>query len=194
MFILFRVINKLKCLIFRLIYSKFFGRFGARVSILSPSGIEGIGNIYLFDDIYVANGSLLAATTITGNNNAELIIHSGCSLGKNNHIYATNSIIIGRDVLTANNVYISDNTHEFTNTDKAIKHQPVKTLKKVTIGEGAWLGQNVCVLGASVGKGSVVGANSVVTNDLPDYCVAVGSPARVVKKYNSNLCVWEKVN
>ena len=64
-------------------------------------------------------------------------------------------------------------------------------LKPVIIGEGSWLGENVCVCGASVGKHCVIGANSVVTRDIPDYCIAVGSPARVVKRYNFDKNTWE---
>ena len=52
----------------------------------------------------------------------------------------------------------------------------------------------MCILGASVGKHCVIGANSVVTKDIPDYCVAVGSPAVVVKRYNTINKKWEKYN
>ena len=73
--------------------------------------------------------------------------------------------------------------HGYENTKIPVKHQPLKQLKEVTIGEGSWIGENVCIIGASVGKNSVVGANSVVTNDIPPFSVAVGSPARVIKEY-----------
>ena len=63
-----------------------------------------------------------------------------------------------------------------------IKEQDISIVSPVVIGEGSWLGENVCVCGASIGKHCVIGANSVVTNDIPDYCVAVGAPARVIKK------------
>ena len=61
------------------------------------------------------------------------------------------------------------------------------------IGEGTWLGEGVCVIGAKIGKGCVIGANAVVTKDIPDYSVAVGSPAKVIKKYNSDTKRWEKL-
>ena len=54
----------------------------------------------------------------------------------------------------------------------------------VEIGDGTWIGENVCIIGASIGKQCVIGANSVVLKDIPDYCVAVGLPAKVIKKYN----------
>jgi acetyltransferase-like isoleucine patch superfamily enzyme len=63
----------------------------------------------------------------------------------------------------------------------------------VTIGDGAWIGENACVIGASVGKNAVIGANAVVTQDVPDFSVAVGVPARIIKRYNPSSQCWEKV-
>jgi acetyltransferase-like isoleucine patch superfamily enzyme len=62
----------------------------------------------------------------------------------------------------------------------------------VRIGSGAWLGENVCVIGANVGRNSVVGANSVVMSDIPDFCVAVGAPARVIRRFDASLGKWVK--
>lgn len=62
------------------------------------------------------------------------------------------------------------------------------------IGEGSWLGENVCVIGASVGKHCTIGANAVVTKDIPDYSVAVGIPAKVIKQYNFKTQRWERIN
>ena len=71
--------------------------------------------------------------------------------------------------------------------------QAVSFLKSVHIGEGSWLGENVCVCGASIGKHCVIGANSVVINDIPDYCVAAGSPAKIVKKYDFDKKQWVRI-
>ena len=62
------------------------------------------------------------------------------------------------------------------------------------IGTGTWLGENVCVIGAKIGKQSIIAANSVVTKDVPDYCIAAGSPAKVIKQFNFDKQAWEKVN
>ncbi|RQM78988.1 acyltransferase, partial [Aeromonas dhakensis] len=70
---------------------------------------------------------------------------------------------------------------------------PILCKGSVTINEGAWLGENVCVIGASVGKNSVVAANSVVTKDVPDYTVVAGAPAKVIKKFNFDSQSWESV-
>lgn len=123
---------------------------------------------------------------------SRLTIEEGVRIGHFNHIYCTGKITIERDVLTADKVYISDNVHSFEDITVPIWQQQVKQLNEVIIGRGAWLGENVCVIGASVGQGSVVGANSVVTKDIPDFCVAVGSPAKVIKRYNHSTKLWEK--
>lgn len=64
----------------------------------------------------------------------------------------------------------------------------------VSIGDDTWIGTNVVIAGTiKIGKHCVIGANSVVTTDIPDYCVAVGSPCRVIKKYNKSSGLWEKM-
>ena len=114
-------------------------------------------------------------------------------IGNFNHIYSTHSIILHKDVLTADKVYISDNIHGYEDINIPIRKQPIVQKKEVEIGEGSWLGENVCVIGAKIGKHCVIGANSVVTKDIPDNCLAVGSPARVIKKYNFEKKEWIKV-
>jgi serine/threonine protein kinase len=84
--------------------------------------------------------------------------------------------------------------HSFEDISVPIKDQPIKQLKNVVIGEGCWIGEHVSIIGASIGKHSVVGANSVVTHDIPDYCVAVGSPAYIIKRYNFESRKWEKTD
>ena len=130
---------------------------------------------------------------LTDNKHPQLIISDKCVLGHFNHIYATSEIIFEDSVLTADKVYISDNLHSYADLSKPIIEQPIKQLKRIRIGEGSWIGENVCIIGASIGKHCTIGANSVVTHDIPDYCVAVGAPARVIKRYNFETQQWEKV-
>lgn len=194
MFLFFRLRNGLSAALFRLMFGHFFRSFGRRARLVAPLGIEGIGNISIGDDVYVAHKVLLAAVPHTGAGKCTLEIGSGTSLGSFNHIYATERISIGENVLTANNVYISDNVHGYEDTTVPVKQQSVKQKNLVTIGDGAWLGQNVCVVGASVGKNSVIGANSVVTRDIPDYAVAVGAPARIIRRFDPAAQLWRATN
>lgn len=121
-----------------------------------------------------------------------LLIEEGCAIGDFSHITCVRSVIIRKHVLIANNVYISDNQHGFSDINIPIRYQPVKFTTEIELGSGCWIGENACIM-ASVGKNSVVAANSVVTKPIPDYCVAAGIPAKVIKRYNCDTQSWEKV-
>lgn len=103
-------------------------------------------------------------------------------------------IKIENDVLFGPNVYIADYNHEYRDIKIPISMQGLKKNDKgVFIKSGAWIGKNVVIVGnVTIGKNSVIGANSFVNKDIPDYCVAVGTPCKIVKKYNFNTNQWEK--
>lgn len=191
--LVYRIKLKLRIILYKLFNKRHFGAFGRNVTIVQPLKIEGKKNIFLGDHVSIANLVWLAALPHTGEQTVRLKIGSGTSIGHFNHIYATKSIIIGKDVLTADKVYISDNQHGYDDIKVPVIKQSVRQCNAVEIGDGTWLGENVCVIGASIGKHSVIGANSVVTHDIPDYCVAVGSPARVIKRYDKENGLWVKI-
>lgn len=166
-----------------------FKHVGSGARVYNPLKIEGIRSISLGDNVLVSEGTWLAAMPLTGKN-VELVVSDGTCIGHFNHIYATESIIIERNVLTADKVYISDNLHSYDEINLPVINQPIKQCKPVIIGEGSWLGENVCVIGARIGKHCVIGANSVVTKDIPDCCVAVGVPARIIKRYDFENKEW----
>ena len=106
-------------------------------------------------------------------------------IGRGSGIVGHLSIDIGNDVWTGHHVYITDQNHGYENIEIPISQQ-TQTERPVSIGDGSWLGAGVVVLpGATIGKHVAVGANSVVTGMLPDFCVAVGAPARIIKQYSS---------
>ena len=84
--------------------------------------------------------------------------------------------------------------HGYEDITKPIKKQPIIQKKEVIVGDNSWIGENVCIIGAKVGKHCIVGANSVVTRDVPDYSVVVGSPARIIKRYDFEKQEWRKTN
>lgn len=124
----------------------------------------------------------------------ELIIGEGSSIGEFNHISASRKVVFGKNVLTAHRVYISDNTHGYEDISIPIMHQPVKYKGEVYIGDGSWIGENACIIGVKIGRQCVIGSNSLVLQDIPDYSVAVGSPARIIKRYNTSSMRWDKVD
>ena len=172
------------------IYYCRFKKLGRKTRIKNPLKIQGYENIEIGSNVHVAQHTWLAALPHTHSKTCELIIGDGTNIGNFNHIYATNSIIIGRSVLTADKVYITDNLHSFENINVPIMNQPIKQISSVVIGDGSWLGENVCIIGAKIGRNCVIGANSVVTKDIPDYCVAFGAPAKIIKYYDLQLQQW----
>lgn len=187
-----RIANAVRARLFAMLFGRQFGRFGHRTMIVAPVAIEGAARIHLGDDVYVAAKSCLAATPHSGSATCRLEIGDGSRIGRFNHIYATRSVRLGRKVLTANNVYISDNVHGYGDPNVAVMDQPVEQLRDVEIGDGSWLGHNVCVIGATIGRHCVVGANAVVTRDLPDYCIAVGAPATIIRRYDQASGEWRR--
>lgn len=168
-----------------------YKNFGWLSYINNPLRIDGAKHIYIGNRCTIQYKTWLAANPLTGET-AKLIIEDGCNIGNFNHIYATHAIILHKNVLTADKVYISDNLHGYEDISIPICRQPIVQKNDVEIGEGSWLGENVCVIGAKIGKHCVIGANSVVTKDIPDYCVAVGAPARIIKKFDFSVNKWVK--
>jgi acetyltransferase-like isoleucine patch superfamily enzyme len=117
--------------------------------------------------------------------NGSIIIGKECHFGERNFITSACRITIGDNLLTGNNVLISDNSHGDTSLkDISIPpiDRPLKCKGKVTIGNNVWIGANACLLsGITIGDGVIIGANSVVTHDIPSLSVACGVPARIIK-------------
>lgn len=189
--------EKIKSIIYYLTiywyYKIIFKNFGTRTRCFGFLKIEGAKSISLGRQVYVGKYAWLAASKLTGKEPL-LTIKNGTYIGNFAHIYCTSNITIGEKVLIADKVYISDNLHGYENVELAILDQPINQLKSINIGDGAWIGENVCIIGANIGKNSIIGANSVVTKDVPDYSVAVGAPAKVIKYYNFEKKSWDLVN
>jgi acetyltransferase-like isoleucine patch superfamily enzyme len=185
-----RIINKIRYYNFK----KLFKEFGKGSFVDRPLKIQRPHNISIGDKTFIAYNSWLAAQEIVEGTKATLVIGNNCQIGNFNHIYATKEIIIEDYVLTADKVYISDNIHGYDDINTPILLQPVVQKKATRIGTGSWLGENVCIIGCIIGKQCVVGANSVVTKDIPDYCVAVGAPARIIKRFCFTTKMWKKTN
>jgi len=119
------------------------------------------------------------------------------SIGNNVGIGLSNVIIgpvkIGNYVMLAQNIVISGLNHGYEDITTPPRLQKVVT-KQITIEDNVWIGANsVVTAGVTIGKHAIIGAGSVITKDIPEYSVAVGNPARVIKKYNFESGNWEKV-
>jgi acetyltransferase-like isoleucine patch superfamily enzyme len=160
-----------------------FAAFGSRSVLKLPVRLQGEARIAVAEDVYVGAGSWLQ---VLGDPTGPIAI----SIGRRTAISglcvlsAASSIRIGDAVLIARNAYIADHSHAYDDVGVPVLAQGITRVAPVEIGDGAWLGQNVVVgPGVRIGAGAVVGANSVVLSDVPDYSVAVGAPARVVRTF-----------
>jgi lipopolysaccharide O-acetyltransferase len=116
------------------------------------------------------------------------------------HVGAVQSVTIGNRVLIASNVFITDHNHGTYSEDgeHSDPHVPPAlrplSCSPVRIEDDVWIGEYVVVLpGVTIGRGSIIGAMSVVSRDIPPYSIAVGSPARIVKQFDAESQRWEKV-
>jgi acetyltransferase-like isoleucine patch superfamily enzyme len=147
-----------------------------------PIRLNGEERIAIGDHVFIGSGSWLQTLPDRENKAVAVSIGKGTSFAGACVISAVRSVTLEEDVLLARNVYISDHIHKYTNAGVPVMAQGLDKILPVLIKRGAWLGQNVVVCpGVTIGEGAVVGANSVVTKSLPDYCVAAGAPARVLK-------------
>jgi acetyltransferase-like isoleucine patch superfamily enzyme len=124
---------------------------------------------------------------------AKLIIGAGANIGRRCVIGCGKRVEIGEKVLIGPNSYVADVSHEYSNPDISIAEQGIKIGKPITIGKNTWIGMN-CAIMADVGRNCVIGFNSVVTKPIPDYSVACGNPARIVKKYSFKHKKWLSVS
>ncbi len=115
-------------------------------------------------------------------------IHVGDDVGINDHCYVTSNygISIGAGTRIAEFVSIRDYDHEFADPNVPIRKQGLRG-GPISIGDDCWIGRSVMITGnVKIGRGCVIGANSVVTKDIPEFSVAVGAPARVIKTRGSH--------
>jgi len=179
--------------IWRLLFAANFKRFGVKSSIVSPLQLNGTEYIEIGDHVTIGYKSRLTAEK-HNENMPRVVIEDRTRIGHFSIISCVRDVHIGKNVITGAGAYISDNLHEYEDITLPIKAQPTIFKDSVYIGDDTWIGVNVAIMGAKVGKHCVIGANSVVTKDIPDYCVAAGIPAKVIKRYNFEKKVWQKVN
>lgn len=112
-----------------------------------------------------------------------------CILGEHMHITAVGNVKIGNNLLAGRFCLITDNSHGMINYGELSTHPIDRPLshKDVSIGDNVWLGDAVRILpGVTIGNGCIIGAGSIVTKDVPDFCVAAGNPARIIKRLNES--------
>lgn len=148
---------------------------------------SNINNIKISNNVYIDSHFTLRIL-----DKCQLFIGKNTNIGPFCHISGVlNRIEIGESVLMSPRVFITSSNHRYTDVETPIMNQGYTSNGDVRIGDGCWLGIGCCILsGVSIGKNSVIGANSVVTRDIPEYAIATGIPAKVIKKYDKDKGKW----
>jgi acetyltransferase-like isoleucine patch superfamily enzyme len=186
---------------FRLIWSLIYTKLAfpnARL-IRLPFDIRNSHFINIGKNFTTGFGCRIEAFPAHGNYRHNIEIGEDVQINDYVHISAVDKVTIGNHVLIASKVFISDNNHgSYTNEDsdspESIPALRKSSYKPVVIHDHVWIGESVCILpGVTIGKGSIIGALSVVTTNIPENCIAVGAPARIIKTYDFHKKVWTTI-
>ena len=171
-----------------------FHSMGAHVSIAPPLRASNLWLVALGNGVTIHSGcwiNVLHGRSDDGT--PKIVMGNRVCIGMGATISAATQIVIGENVFTARNVYISDHGHEFHDVNQSIASQGIGRRAAVSIGADTWIGQNAVILpGVTIGRHCVIAANSVVRTDVPDFAVAAGAPARVVRAYDAESGRWDR--
>jgi acetyltransferase-like isoleucine patch superfamily enzyme len=185
-----------------------FGSQPKNLTIQRPRTIVNAERIFLGDDVWLGANCLLIAITryptapmrhpekewFHQKFDSKIVIGSRVSATAGLQVAAMDNITIEDDVLFASNVNITDALHGYERADIPFKYQKMFRIAPIVVKQGCWIGQNVVILpGVTIGEQTIIGANSVVTKSLPDRCIAVGAPARVIKRWDEAAQGWVAV-
>ena len=158
--------------------------------------LEGGARIVCGDNTVIGPGSelLVYEKHFARTLDSKLVIGNHVRITARCRITCAGTVTIGDDALFAPDVFITDHNHGMDPEASGGYSPQDISIRDVTIENGVWIGQRACVLpGVTVGAHSIIGANSVVTHDIPPFCIAVGAPARVIKQWNPISKSWDKM-
>lgn len=133
-------------------------------------------------------------------NEKKLIFGQNVNLGYDVRITCLNRIEIGNNVLIGSRVLITDNSHgKYSGKNQDSPHIPPNkrelTTRPVKIEDNVWIGEGAVIQkGVTIGYGSIIAANSVITQNIPEFCIVGGVPGRVIKKFDKKKNEWYRVN
>lgn len=157
---------------------------------ITPSSIICGKRVYIYKNCRIEGVTRYNKKLFSPN----IIINDFVSIQQNLHLTCAASIIIGNHTAIAANVTITDIHHPYENIEIPIESHDIE-VRSVKIGNDCKIYNNVVILpGTIIGNHCTIGANSVVSGIYPHFCVIVGSPAKIIKRYNSNSKSWKKTN
>lgn len=172
--------------------SKLFYSFGNNSIILEDYKISNFSYTYIGTNTFIKDNCWLNICSYENNRAPKIVIEDGCQIGSRFTISIANKGTIEKNVIIAPNVYISDCSHNYESIGIPIMHQGITSVtNEIVIGEGSWIGVNASIVGdIHIGHGCVIAANSFVTKSIPDYSIVAGSPATIIKMYDTITGQW----
>jgi acetyltransferase-like isoleucine patch superfamily enzyme len=171
----------------KILVNPFFHKKGKSAIIRRSTRMD----VLPFNEFTLGSLSIIEDFATVNNGVGPVYIGSNTLIGIGNVIIGP--VTIGNNIIFAQNIVVSGLNHEYRDVSLPIVKQNVST-KLIEIGDDSWIGANaVITAGSKIGKHCVIGAGAVVTGTIPDYSIAVGNPARIIKQYNSSTKNWEKV-
>jgi len=173
-----------------LLYKLFFGKFAIPSYIGRPIFLYNVKHIFIHKNVRIYPNVRLEAHTSDGC----IIIEEDVSIAQNVHITSMGQLTIGKSSTILANVFITNIDHEYREIGIHILKQRY-LYQKTEIGENCYIGIGASIqAGTILGKQCIVGANSVVKGTFDDFCVIVGAPGRIVKRFDLESEVWLPTN
>lgn len=164
-------------------WSRKFYAFGWGSHIVNPDLLHKTKAISIGRSVKIGQGARIEAVGKWDGGEPKISIGDGTSIQNHFHCGAASSVRIGREVLIAGRVYVTDHDHVYDNAQLPPARIRALKIKPVVIGDGSWLGEGCVILkGVTIGERAVVAANAVVTCDVLPYTVVGGVPARMIQK------------
>lgn len=162
------------------LYARHFNYLGHNSLLGLNMKLKDLHYVYFGNNTTIGDRTVLTCFKV--DDDPTLIIKDNISIGDDAHITCCNKIIIDNNVLIGKKVTISDNSHGARNElNINPKDRKIYSKGPIYINENVWIGDKVTILaGVSIGKGAIIGSNTVVTKDVPDFSVIVGSKSRLV--------------
>jgi acetyltransferase-like isoleucine patch superfamily enzyme len=173
--------------------------FGVNVTIRHPHKIIIADNVVIDDNccldakgtdntgITIGNGVFVGRNTILSCKNGDIIVDDHANLGFNCEIFSASRVRVGKSILMAAYTYLVGGDHLYDRVDIPVLEQG-RTARGIEVDDNVWLGTHVVITdGSRVGRDAIIGAGAVVVGEIPEFAIATGIPARVVRDRRTNV-------
>ncbi|MGU5708696.1 acyltransferase [Aeromonas hydrophila] len=180
---------KIKWMLSALFLSLFFKKIKFPTYIAFPIFFMGLHKVSIGKRVRIFPGSRIEV-----HGDGEIIIEDNVAIGQSFHITSASRLVIGSGTVISARVFVTNIDHEYDKIDTPVLEQNNK-ISETSIGKNCYIGIGAAIqAGTKLGDNVIVGSNSVVRGSFPSYCVIVGAPARIIKRYDHQLGIWRRTD